>query len=213
MRLALLLLILAGCNGNPAPAPPPPPVTIPDPVPVETFEQRLIRTEGVSCAEITAAHSGEPPSCERIVAAWERGKARVAALYPAAANVRMSAFWFYRPELVYHESKPYPLIYDYLNPDGTPHEYKRGDFSTAVVPQMLFSYPEVVEHEAVHALTWLLDGQRIRTPEAIAADQGGVTVFGLPYYWYLITCHGTPDDPFGEPGNRGSCTQPYESRN
>lgn len=209
--VVLFLLLLASCGRNvTAPPVPAPPVTVPDPAPVETFEERLWRVEGVSCGDITVAHSGIPPNCEAMVAAWERGRVRVISEIPEAANAKMSVFWLYRPELVYHPSKPYPLIYDFLNPDGTPHEYKRGNFSADIVPQITYSYEAVVEHEVVHALTWLYAGQRVRTDEAIAADQGGVYVPpGQPYYWYMITCHGTPDDPFGEPGNRLSCAEPW----
>lgn len=209
-----VLLILTGCANRQPPSPPVPPVVIVHPEPVETFDERLWRTEGVLCVDITQVQSGSPADCKRLVEAWTRGRSRVAAIYPEAANVRMSAFWFYRPELVSHESKPYPLIYDYLNPDGTPHEYWRGFFYSDFTPQIVYSYEEVVEHEAVHAIAWAVAGQRVRTAADITADTGGVYVqAGLPFPWYLITCHGTPDDPFGEPGNRGSCMQPFELEN
>src|SRR3990167_7256238 len=52
-----LILILSGCGrGAPVPSPQP-----------ETFEAMLLRTKGVTCAEITNHDEGTtPPSCQRI---------------------------------------------------------------------------------------------------------------------------------------------------
>lgn len=51
-------------------------------------------------------------------------------------------------------------------------------------PLIAYSYEEVIEHETVHALGVLA---------------GAAT--------YRNFCHGTPDDPFGEPGNISSCIE------
>src|ERR1051326_5390691 len=88
MRAAvLLILLLASCT----------PARVPVPPPAETPEQRLIRTEGVSCADISAHAEGDAPDCQQLVAAFDRGRKRVLRLYPQAESVKMSAVAFYRP--------------------------------------------------------------------------------------------------------------------
>lgn len=192
-RLALLLL-LAGC-AHKVPVQPP-----------ESFAAMLFRTEGVHCADITAHDEQSPvPDCRRIYDAWLLGRARVVKVYPQAAAVTMAQVWFYRPKLYWVTEKPYPLIS--LSGDGM--NLVRGVTSPAGPVQISFSYPEVIQHEATHAIIRIVDGGKLRTPEAINApqdaDQSGATLL------FQVSCHSTSDDVFGDgpPGNRASCAGVY----
>lgn len=199
LALALLALLIASCIHH---------VHTPA---IETFEQHLERTEGVTCLAITAHEDGDAPNCRKLYEAFVRGRNRVAAVYPEAARVPMSAFTFVRPKLYWVDGKPYPLIIDYWLPGASaPHEYLRG--ITYVPPSYSFliayAYEQVVEHETVHAMGWYLDKARQRTPADISADSGGYTPPAQEFW--RITCHGTPDDPFGTPHDRGGCAMPYD---
>jgi hypothetical protein len=62
---------------------------------------------------------------------------------------------------------------------------------------------------------YMLNRQASRTDAAIAADDGGYPDWRswmVPFPAYLIYCHGTPDDPFGQLGNRASCALPYPDK-
>lgn len=194
--IACWVFLVVACSKSPAPAPP---------VPAETFDRQLYRTELVTCEQITYHDYGETPDCRRIVEAWTRGRNRVTAIYPQAREIRMVSVTFYRPKLIQVPERPYPLIADAL---GTP----RGVTYVQGGVMIVYAYEEVIEHEATHAVVFLLDGLKVREPARIAEDLGGYheTDFRfVPFYFYLITCHGTPDDPFGEPGNRASCVEPF----
>jgi hypothetical protein len=194
--LFLLSLSSLSCGGNSRPIPP----RIP-----ETFEQRLQRLENVSCAQITYHDYGDAPDCQRIYEAWVRGRNRVSRIYPLASEMRMSGVSFYRPRLMQVPEREYPLLADVPgNPRGV--TYISGGL------QIVYSYEEIVEHEAVHALVFLVDGLKVREAQMAEQDMGGYQPGDfqhLPFYFYLVACHGTPDDPFGESGNRGSCVDPF----
>lgn len=195
MRIVALVLLLSTCSNGGSPPPPP----------VETFEQMLLRTEGVTCADVTYHDYWPVPDCRKINAAWDAGRKRVVLVYPEAAQIQMSAVTFYRPKLTHRPDRPYPLIADVPgNPRGL--TYMEGGIL------ITYAHEEIIEHETVHALTYLLDGMKVREPAAIQQDMGGYFASDFlyrPFSWYLIACHGTPDDPFGEAGNRTSCTQPF----
>jgi hypothetical protein len=199
MHIAVLLLvILTGCSQTHRPPVPPP----------ETFEQMLTRTEFVTCADITYHDYGDAPDCRLVYEAWVRGRNRVARIYPTAAEYKMVGISFYRPKTVFVDDRPYPLIADV---PGNP----RGVTYTLGGLQIVYSYEHVVEHEAVHALMFLLDGLKVREASAVSVDMGGYppeSFENIPFYFYLIGCHGTPDDPFGELGNRASCVLPYATQ-
>jgi hypothetical protein len=187
--IVLLLIFLAACRGRYIPPP------------VESYDQVLRRTEGVTCADITGHADGPEPSCARIVDAFGRGRNRVAAVYDQARDIHMDAIVFLRPALLWPEDKPYPVI---ANWTGTP----RGVFVVEPPQLILYAYENCVEHEVVHFLMYRLFPDRMRTAEAIAADPG--SAFDVLDKLYMVQCHGTSDDLFGEPGNRGSCALPYQ---
>jgi hypothetical protein len=177
--------------------------------PPESFCDRLQRTEGVSCVDL-AYHDYEDvlpaPNPERMYAAWNRARLDMGRLYPAALNIRMGDVAFLRPRLMWSNDHPYPLLAD---DPRHPRAY------TWIFPYLMiaYSYEETIEHEAHHAIGVLLFGSEARTAEAIAADGGGYEPadwLGLGFFprWFIL-CHGTPDDPFGSPGNRASCVLPY----
>jgi hypothetical protein len=198
LRIVALPLLLLSCR-DPSPPPSPP----------ESFPQMLQRTEHVSCADITYHDYtyDAAPDCQLIYEAWVRGRALVARVYPLATEYKMVGINFYRPKLIIVPEKPYPLLDLPGNPRGL--TYVMGGV------QITYSYEAVIEHETVHALLFLIDGLRVREPSAVAADMGGYSpsdFLYIPFYFYLIGCHGTPDDPFGQPGNRASCLQPYQPK-
>jgi hypothetical protein len=196
VKLAIVLAIPASCAKAVHLQPP------------ESFEQKLQRTEGVSCADLTY-HEDElipAPDCQAIVAAWTAGRADMARIYPAAASIPMSRVSFIRPALAWYDGKPYPLI---VNQVDHPAAYSMA----SPIVSIFYAYVEAIAHEAHHVLGAILIGSQARTAEAIAQDDGGVQPSdwqGLGYFplWYIF-CHGTPDDPFGRPGDRRSCSQPY----
>jgi hypothetical protein len=196
---AVIALTLAACHH---------PVPVPTPSP-EAFEQMLFRTERVTCADITYHDYGDTPDCKLVYEAWVRGRNRVAAIYPVAAEYKMVGIGFYRPRLLWVDDRPYPLIADAPgNPRGL--TYVQGGV------QITYSYEHVIEHEAVHALVFLVDGIKVRPPDAVTQDMGGYRpedFLNLPFYLYLIGCHNTPDDIFGDgpPGHRTGCVLPYVS--
>jgi len=156
------------------------------------------------CVAITAHAEGATPDCQAIVAAFERGRARVVKLYPAASQVKLEDIFFYRPHLVYVDDKPYPL-FDSLNGLGPGEQLVRGLTSADGPVLIQYAYEDIVEHEAVHALMRLVAGAVLRSPEAIEAS----TPDQQAEYLWMESCHGTSDDQYGEPGNIASCILPY----
>lgn len=195
--LLFTVLLLASCASGKPNKPPPPP---------ETFEAMVLRTEYASCETLTNHDYAPAPDCRRLYDAWHRGLKRFKDKFPEKnSDWSMGAIQFYRPRLMQAAEKPYPLIAD---TPGNP----RGISYTSGGVAILYAYEEVVEHEMLHVLTFLSDAFVERTPEMIAADMGGYSPSDfqyVPFYWFWITCHGTPDDPFGEPGNRASCLAPF----
>lgn len=198
--LVAVVLLLQACSDKAAPTPTPAPV-------VETFEQMLARTEFTTCAQVVYHDYGDAPDCRKIYDAWHRGKAKVAKQHPSGnLDWSMGIVSFYRPRLLQVPEKPYPMIADIAgNPRGV--TYLSGGV------QIVYAYEETIEHEAIHALTFLVEGNVPRTPEAIAADMGGYTKdqfqFLETFPRYLIMCHGTTDDLYGVRGDRASCAQPF----
>jgi hypothetical protein len=175
----------------------------------ETFDQWILRWHGVTCDQITQHASGTPkPDCRKIVAAFDRGVRRAVQLWPRAVETRLREIVFYRGPVFW----PYgpigqsePLL---ANVPNTPAAY------TSVVgsiPFMLYAYEETIEHEVVHYLGFKYAWDVNRELWAVTADDGQWKGWDLnvPMPWWWILCHGTPDDPFGEAGNRRSCLQPY----
>jgi hypothetical protein len=202
-RFALLaVLCLFGCAGHHVDVQPP-----------EAFCQMLQRTENATCEEIAAADLWDTPgpSPQAIYDAWQRGKSRVLKIDPRAAGVKMGSVFFFRPKLHWFREKPYPLIN--LMPDGVPPVYARGVTSGEGPVLIQYSYPETIEHEAVHGILRILDAGRRRTGEAIAADPGQDPYYGPPLeFFFQVQCHGTPDDVAGDgvPGKRDQCVLPYK---
>lgn len=165
--IPLFSVILLGCRHHPIPVVPPSP-------PPETFEQFLLRTELVRINDLTSHDPSNPtPDYKLIYEAFVRGRVRVAAYDPKAADIQMYQLSFFQPRLEMSPSgKPYPVI-------AGADVRGRSFFS-----RIEYSYEQVVEHETVHALLWIL-GHDI----------------------YPIGCHGTPDDPFGVPENVSSCIE------
>lgn len=198
MKLALALILcatIADCVHHPT---------------VETFDDMLERTEGVNCTILTTHMEGDAPDCHRIYEAWVRGRSRVARVNPEAARIRMDAVSFFRPTLYWVPEKPYPLIADYILPGETePHDYYRGFMYPYGGLQITYSYEEVIEHEAVHAILFLLFGHQRRTDEMIEAESGGYVPAADELY--MIGCHSTSDDLWGDgpPGNETACQLPY----
>ena len=177
----------------------------------ETLDQRLQRTEGLTCEWLTGHDPTDDlvPDCLKIVAAWERGKARVVKIYPDATNIKMGAVQFYRPKLYWVQDKVYPLI-DLLGGTNSIPYYSRGYTSPSGPILITCSYEECYEHETVHALVRLLDGERRRKDADIQADSGVAAGYPLTYF-YQILCHNTPDDSVGDgpPGKRDGCVLSY----
>lgn len=167
--LLLAIFMLAACAGRTDP-PVEPPIIPPIPL---TVEARL-QSHGLTCDDITAHADGEKPSCERIGAAILRGYDRFLHVYPDSAHIRLSYIYFYRASQVWHPTKPYPLM---ISSKG---ELVRGEFVPSLQPpagygyvvMVSYSYEEIAEHEAVHALTWMVDPAK-----------------------YINSCHGVPGDP------------------
>lgn len=80
--------------------------------------------------------------------------------------------------------KPYTIMIPEKAYPVIPPWNVRGITFTAGGVLIDYSYEAVIEHETTHALGFLL---------------------GLPGWEHF--CHGTPDDPFGEPGNISSCIE------
>lgn len=187
--LFVLILVVAACRHR-TPVQPPP---------AETFEEMLFRTEYTHCEVIIAHAEGEAPNCRLLYEAFTRGRKRVTALYPQAAEIKMSAVTIYRPKRLWVEDVEYPLI------EEVPSQ-PRGVFYPDP-PFIQYSYEAVVEHEAVHFLLWILQPDRTREPAMILADPGDANNI-MAWFWQ-IGCHGTPDDPFGQRGNRASCVASF----
>ena len=163
---------------------------------VEAFDAMLLRTELQTCDDITSHGSTAPPDCRRIYEAWDRGRERVSIVYPEALTLTMGSVWFYQPPTQPSPSgKPYPVFVD---------QDIRGRTITDGFLQINYSYEEVVEHETVHALVFILDGLKRRTESARQAS--AIDQRTQEFLWE-IACHGTPDDPFGVLGNIASCIE------
>lgn len=170
-KLLAVLLLLTSCAKSVKTEPPSP---VSD---LGAAGLQLMEHEATTCERITAHDSPDEPECQRVYAAWLRGKQRVEAVYPEAANIKMGMVDFLKPQTESSPSgKPYPVIRGFD---------VRGFMSVLGGPPLIaYSYEEVIEHETVHALGFLV---------------GAAT--------YRNFCHGTPDDPFGESGNVSSCIQ------
>ncbi len=179
----------------------------------ETFEQMLLRTEGVTVSDISgdaSENANQTPVNPKLVhAAFVRGRNRVIKVYPAAADVKMSQIIFYRPKIYFNidPTKPYPLINE--APEGLPPVWIRGVTSPAGPVFVQYAYEQCIEHETTHAIVRILDPSRLRTPEAI--NNPADTDQKDSQYFFQITCHDTSDDLMGDgpPGNRTSCALPY----
>ena len=205
MRRIWFCFLLVACHARVPLAPPPPPA------PLETLDAFLQRTEGVNCADITY-HDYEPaPDCRQVYEACVRGRNRVARLFPEAMSIRLSMVNLTRPELFWIDEKPYPLIKS-GKPVGDPGYYERGRTIDIGGMWIFYAYPQVLEHEWGHAAGLMYGRARTRTPEAIAADDGGFDPAPSPFPWAYIFCHNTPDDPLGDgpARNRGGCVAPYD---
>ncbi len=150
------------------------------------------------CDQLTDHAEGDAPSCEKIQQAFNRGCDRVKKVYSVC--IPITDVLFLRPARVLTVEKPYPLI------RGFGGEIVAAQTSVAFPCLIIYAYEEAIEHEAVHCAVHYLDGNKKRAAWAIAADPGQDASLGPPAedFW-TITCHGTPDDPFGIPGKRTSC--------
>lgn len=93
MRLILplvALLAFSGCRNRPA-------RVLSPPEPMETFEQMLLRTEGVDCNYVTSHADGERPSCRGIYDQFDRARQHYATVDARAREIRMAQFSYYRP--------------------------------------------------------------------------------------------------------------------
>lgn len=187
MKVVIILaLMVAGCGCSSSD-------TVKPPAHVETFEERLQRTQGVTCEAITVHIEGDTPDCHKIVEAWERAQARVTAM-GQYAPLPMSCCFYVRPKLYWFVEKAYPLININVDAPGYEPILVRGVTSPTYPPLLQYSYEEGIEHEAIHAMGMLQDHDRARSAEAIAASEAALDRTAV-FIWE-ITCHGTVDDPF-----------------
>lgn len=179
--------------------------------PVETYDQMLVRTEKLQqgCIDLTYHDDSllPDPDCRRIVDAWNRGRNDMARVYPEALNVKLGDIAIIRPRLQWFPNKPYPLLQD--RPD-----HPRAYSYTSPYPLIMYAVEESIEHEAHHMIGAIVTHGALRTPEAMV-DRGGYTVEdivgagGVLPLWFIF-CHGTVDDPFGQPGIVNGCSLPYD---
>ncbi len=165
------------------------------------------------CALILSHTEGSAPDCQKLLAAVQRAQARLAAsAYRDAAKVSVNQVLLYRPQRYWQvNGAPYPLMILSKNVFTGDVTYVRGNtYVPSSFPEIAYSYEYVVEHEFIHAAIYLTYPNLRRTPEAIADQTPGYTHDGSSAYLYLVTCHRTIDDPFGEPGNTASCVLPYD---
>jgi hypothetical protein len=161
------------------------------------------------CEAITAhveQQNSPAPNCQRLIAAFERGRARVARVWPEALGIKVSDFYFYRPEIFFLPEKPYPLFRSGL-PEGSPNEFIRGLTSPQIPTLIQYSYEEIVEHEATHAIMFHIHPELMRDPQVVAREPGTADPATPMLAVWQIMCHGTSDDPMM--GTDG-CSQPYQ---
>lgn len=196
MWIVLLALLSFGCARKVAPQPPPPIV-------VESFCDFLVRTEYLTCSDLTSHQEGESPDPKKAYDALVRGRNAVAVLFPNVASIKFGRFTFFRSERFYDPNRPYPLIVGWRDFNTSTDVLVRGIFH----PDLLFiitSYENVLQHEIAHALVYLAEETLILREAKFITD-------AYPQkYLYEVMCHGSEDDPFGEPGNVSSCIAPFK---
>ncbi len=206
--LLLVTLLLLGCGGSGNNS-----VTIPVPVvvppaPVETYDQFLKRTEGVTCAVITAHDMNAPiPDCHKIVDAINRGRVLATQKFgtAAVAAVKLSSISFWQTQLVWNANEGFPRIKDI----GSMAE------TLVVGNSIMYAFEETIEHEWVHWVYFVLEGNVPRTQSAIDAQQDADQKANGYIYEKDITCHKTTDDPIVDArvslsvSGRAGCINPY----
>lgn len=201
-----------------------------------TFSQTIVvgqeaklKAESVICSSIT--HSANefvyldknsphiimdmnPPDCERVIDAWLRAKQRLRAhkVYSVELidKVHASDVFFYRPRLHYLSEYKWPVID--TSQDSSTRAFARGTTNTNGPVLIQYSYEEVIEHEATHAIGRLIDPTGKRLQFAIAQDQNMRVIGGIQFpmiYKWQILCHNTIDDVAGDgpipSGERDGC--------
>lgn len=197
---------LTGCGSKHVDARPPQ-------LAAETFCDMVYRTEGLTCEQLAAADTsdGTPaPDPREIYDQWNQARQDVARINAAALNVRMDVVWPYRPKLYWIDGKAYPLV----SKTGlaSDPQYVRATVNDTVPALVQYAWPELLRHEFIHIIARIVFGQERRTAEAIAEDPGQEWYDGPPFeYLWQVTCHNTPDDPFGEgpARKRDGCIGPY----
>lgn len=190
-RLAILLILpLLACHKSVLITPP------------ETFEAMVLRTEGITCSDLTAHEDGAPQNtCQQVYDPLVRGRVRAVALYPAAKDIKLSAFSYWQTKQVWNDTEPFPRM-------------NTGAMALTSNTQIQYAFPETLEHEIVHGIVFLLDGQKMRTQEAIDNPKDADQKANGFIHFHDITCHNTSDDPFGDgtsvsSSGRASCMRPY----
>jgi hypothetical protein len=135
-KLTFVFFLCFGGCGKSVPVPPP-----------ETFDQMLMRTEGVTCQQLVEHAEGEAPSCEMIVAEFTRARDRVAALEPAARTHKMREFLFFRPERLMNSERGVPLI--------CIGQCVQGYYEPALLA-IMYAHERVVRCEALHGLAHIV---------------------------------------------------------
>ncbi len=197
LSVVALIVMLVGC-GNKSSSPIPQPSS-------ETYDQFLVRTEGVNCAQITAHDIGAPiPDCKKMHDAFDRGRTNLINKgFPQAATMlKMSGVSFWQTQQVWNPNEVFPRMKDL----GAMAEF------LPLENTIFFAFEECIQHEVQHWGLLLLDGQEMRMPDAIAlpkdADQAN-----WDHIWQ-IACHDTSDDRFGDGtslsvSGRAGCVEPY----
>lgn len=176
--------------------------SIPVVPPTLTFDQQLFIDEGIHCPDLMLHDADAPmPDCETVVAALRRGRTDAATFYPRAVDVKLNVVSLYATKQVWSAAEDFPRM-------------PLGPMALTLGTSIQYAFPEALEHEFVHVVATLLDGQRRRTDEAIMnpldADQ-----LALGFVFFKdITCHNTTDDPFGHglslsASGRAGCIRPY----
>ena len=197
LSIAIILLFLASCGSG---------ANVPIP-PVNPLDASLA-AEGVTCADLTSHEDGDTPDCSKIVSAALKGRQDALKVYPNAGSIKLSQVTFFRPH-TYWTDRPYPLI-NIDVPSNPPHYVRAITYATAPTkPFISYGSEETLEHEMIHAIVFLLDGSRERTQAAITDQTPGYNQQPDAKLFYEITCHGTIDDPFGDPGDWDGCIGPY----
>ncbi len=197
-KLLLSSLLLTACAKH---------VAVVPPVPVETYDQFLVRTEGVDCPTLTAHDLDAPiPDCHKMVDAIKRGRVLAAQKFGAAAvnAIKMSSTNFWQTQVVWNANENFPRMKD-LGAMAETFEYG----------YIFYAFPETLEHEWVHRVYMLLEGNVPRTQTALDAPQDAdQKAYGFTYE-RSITCHKTTDDPIIDQrpslssSGRAGCENPY----